>query len=257
MNRQYVFLPPYYDRLNAGVDYDGWSDAILRVLKENGVPDGSLLLDLACGTGAFSIRMAKAGYDVIGVDLSPDMLMEARDKAMREELPGILWLCQDMRSFELYGTVGAVICCLDSLNYLLTTGDLAKCFSLVHNYLDPGGIFLFDVSTPHRLKDCFGSSDFVLEAEDVYCGWHNVYHEKESVCDFELSLFVENEDGTYTRMDEKQRERAYSLRTLKDLLTDAGLSVLSVLPSLDGKTELSPGDERWFFVCRKEPASET
>ena len=248
MRSQYIFLPEFYDILNSSVDYSAWASSIDLCLKKHGVKNGSLLLDLACGTGSISIPLAALGYDVIGIDASPEMLMKAREKSA-EAGADILWLCQDMRTFELYGTVGAIICCLDSLNYLLKTKDIEACFRLVCNYLDPGGIFVFDVNTPYKFKEIFAKSDFIIEEDGVYCGWQNAYDEKSRICEFSLSIFAKH-GNEYKRCNEHQRERCYSMKTLTSALASAGLELLSVSSSLEGES-LTPETERWFFICKK------
>ena len=251
MNSQYVYLPEYYDALNSEVDYAAWARGLISNFKKYNGPDGALVLDLACGTGSVSLELAKEGYDVIGIDLSPEMLMRARDKSYDADAD-ILWLCQDMRSFELYGTVSAIVCCLDSINYLLEESDLEKCFSLVRNYLDPGGIFIFDVITPYRFENILAKTDFIIENtdEDIYCGWHNYYDSEKKICQFDLSIFSGDGDGSYVRLDECQKERSYSLNTLKNMISISGLEFVSVSSSLEEEV-LQDSDERWFFVVRK------
>ena len=246
MNRPYSALAECYDRLNAHIDYTGWAKALSERLRGLGVPDGALVLDLACGTGNVTLPLAALGYDMIGVDISPDMLNAARQKNGADQ---VLWLCQDMRAFELYGTVGAVVCCLDSVNYLTGKIGLRKCFSLVHNYLDPDGIFLFDVNSPYKFKHIYGDQQYVLDAEGVYCGWKNFYDEESGLCDFELSIFSEREDGSWHRFDENQRERCWSVKTLSSLLTACGFEILSVSSDLSG-TPVEETSARIFFACR-------
>lgn len=250
MNSQYVFLPRFYDRLNTEVDYNRWAADIKNTLDKNGVPETGIVLDLACGTGSISIELAKAGYDVIGIDISPEMLDCAREKAYGQNIPSILWLCQDMREFELYGTVSAIVCCLDSLNYILKQDELKHIFSLIWNYLDYNGILIFDVNTPYRFREILAKSDFIFEDDGVYCGWQNYYDEKNGICDFDLSIFSMNAKGTYTRADEHQRERCWSLKTLKNAITSAGLEILSITDTLCGSS-LSENAERWHFICKK------
>ncbi len=253
MSQSYTSLAKYYDRLNCDVDYIGWADFIHKRLCDHGIKDGSLVLDLACGTGNIAIPLAKLGYDVIGADLSPEMLEEAFFKSQNEDV-NILWLCQDMRSFELYGTVGAVVCCLDSMNYLTGKQGFLKCLSLVHNYLDPNGIFIFDVNTPYKFKNIYGNNHYIIEADGVYCGWKNYYDPKSALCDFELSLFIENESGLYERHNELQRERCYSRSFIETALEKSGFELISVVSDFEMKPA-SDSDERWFFICKaiKEP----
>ena len=201
------------------------------------------------------ILPAERGYDMIGVDGSADML--SRAYAAKPEDSNVLFLEQDMRSFELYGTVGAVVCCLDSLNYLLGNGDLAACFRTVHNYLDPGGLFLFDMNTPHKFRTVYGNNAYVLEAErpeedggtDIFCAWQNFYDEKTRVCDFDLSIFEEQPDGSYLRSDEHQQERCYDLEEIRSALATSGMELLGLFS--DYRFSAPTGQtERWYFAAR-------
>jgi len=246
MSLPYSALADCYDRLNAHIDYESWASALATKMKQNGVPDGALVLDLACGTGNITLPLVKIGYDMIGVDLSPEMLNAARQKKGADR---VLWLCQDMRSFELYGTVGAVVCCLDSVNYVTGRIGLRKCFSLVHNYLDPDGIFVFDVNSPYKFKHIYGTNQYILDAEGAYCGWKNFFDPKSGLCDFELSIFSEDEDGSWHRFDETQRERCWSIQGLSSLLAACGFEVLEIASDLSG-SPVNETTERVFFTCR-------
>lgn len=242
----YSAIAECYDALNSHIDYDAFASFLNKEIRAGGISDGSIVLDLACGTGNITLPLLKCGYDMIGVDLSGEMLNIARNK---KDGGKVLWLCQDMRSFELYGTVGAVVCCLDSINYLTSRSGLDKCFSLVHNYLDPNGIFIFDVNTPYKFETVYGNNHYILEDDGIYCGWQNYFDKKSGLCDFELSFFYENEDGSYTRLDETQTERCYSLKTLNNLLKKNGFEIIKVISDFDG-TPVSDTDERAYFVCR-------
>ena len=248
-----------YDRLNAEIDYSAWADFVERCFDRYLSARPSLVLDLACGTGSMTLELAKRGYDMIGVDGSADMLSVAYTRAA-EQPHSVLYLLQDMRSFELYGTVGAVTCCLDSVNYLLSEDDVRACFACVHNYLDPDGLFLFDVNTPYKFEAIYGDLAYVLEddvpdAEDpskahaVYCGWQNHYDPQSGICDFDLSLFEEGEDGSYFRSDEHQRERCYTLQALTDLLTSCGFELLGVFSDyqFSAPEDTTP---RWYIAAR-------
>ena len=206
-----------------------------------------------------SLELAKRGYDMTGVDYSPEMLDIARDAAEREGLSDkMLWLLQDMRELELYGTVGAAVCCLDSLNYLLCEEDLKRVFSLVHNYLDPNGLFLFDMNTPYKFSEVYGDNAYILEDEiavgeegscAVFCGWQNEFHPDTQICDFYLSVFRENEDGGYDRSDEHQQERCYSWETVEKLLRDCGFDLLGVWRNFE-ECEPTETTERWYVAAR-------
>ncbi len=242
----YSAIAECYDALNSHIDYEAFASFLNREIRAGGISDGSIVLDLACGTGNITLPLLTRGYDMIGVDLSGDMLNIARNKKDGDK---VLWLCQDMRSFELYGTVGAVVCCLDSINYLTSRNGLSKCFSLVHNYLDPNGIFIFDVNTPYKFEQIYGNNHYILEDSGIYCGWQNYFDKKSGLCDFELSFFYENDDGSYTRLDETQTERCYSLKTLSNLLIKNGFEITKVIADFD-ENPVTDTDERAYFVCR-------
>ena len=242
----YSAIAECYDALNSHVDYEAFASFLNREIRAGGISDGSIVLDLACGTGNITLPLLKCGYDMIGVDLSGDMLNIARNKKGGDK---VLWLCQDMRSFELYGTVGAVVCCLDSINYLTSRNGLSKCFSLVHNYLDPNGIFIFDVNTPYKFEHIYGNNHYILEDDGIYCGWQNYFDKKSGLCDFELSFFYENGDGSYTCLDETQTERCYSIKTVTDLLIKNGFEIIKIISDFEG-SPLKDTDERAYFVCR-------
>ena len=245
----YDSIASVYDNINSEIDYSAWADFIEESFKKYLPAKPELVLDLACGTGSMTLELHTRGYDMIGADMSEDMLSQAYEKAYDKEISGVLFLKQDMRCFELYGTVGAVVCCLDSVNYLTADGDLDKCFACVHNYLDPDGLFIFDVNSPHKFENVYGNNAYVLEDEGVYCGWQNEYDRQSGVCDFYLSLFEETEDGTYERSDEHHRERCYSLDDLKNTLDACRLETLGVFSDFDFN-EIKPDSDRWYIVAR-------
>ena len=158
----YDSIAAIYDNINSEIDYSKWADFIEEAFKKYLEAKPELVLDLACGTGSMTFELDSRGYDMIGADSSEDMLSEAYEKAFDKGISNILFLRQDMREFELYGTVGAVCCCLDSINYLTHDGDLEKCFSCVHNYLDPDGLFIFDVNTPYKFENVYGNNQYIF-----------------------------------------------------------------------------------------------
>lgn len=248
----YSAIAGVYDRLNREIDYAAWADFVTACFDRYLPARPELVLDLACGTGSMTLELARRGFDMIGVDGSTDMLTEAY--ARSAGLPGILYLCQDMRRFELYGTVGAVTCCLDSINYLLTPKDLHDCFACVHNYLDPDGLFLFDINSPWKFRNVYANNAYLLEdgeqaGERVFCGWQNFFDEKTGICDFDLSVFRELPDGTYRREDEHQRERCYSVEEIGKALTDTGFEILGRFSDWNF-SPVCENDERVYFVTR-------
>ena len=249
----YSSLAAVYDRLNSEVDYSLIADHIERQFRLADTRPESLI-DLACGTGSLTIELARRGYDLIGVDLSEDMLAEARHKCdysgRQSFCHDILFIRQNMVDLELYGTVDAAVCCLDSLNYLTRDGELRRAFRHIHNYLNPDGLFIFDVNTPYKFEHIYGTNSYVLEDDGILCAWQNSYNQKSRICDFYLSIFKECPDGRWERSDENQRERCYSLATLKRMLADTGFELIAVC---DGWSENEPTDksERWCVTARR------
>ena len=244
----YSAIAGVYDRLNKDIDYSKWADFFESCFQKNGGKP-EIVLDLACGTGRMTRELASRGYDMIGVDGSADMLGEAYSLGGEH----ILYLLQDMRSFELYGTVGATVCCLDSLNYLLDINDLKKTFSLVHNYSDPDALFMFDMNTPYKFENIYSDNAYILEDEKdgaaIFCGWQNFYDRESRICDFYLSVFEEDEDGAYTRSDEHQQERCYTKEQVSELLHQCGFELEGIYSDFE-MSEVNEKTERWYFVAR-------
>lgn len=251
----YTAIARIYDKLNSEIDYSAWADFVERCFDKYLEKRPTLVLDLACGTGSMTLELAGRGYDMIGVDGSEDMLSVAYERSVGR---GILYLLQDMRSFELYGTVGAALCCLDSLNYLLDEKDLIKTFKNVHNYLDPGGLFLFDMNTPYKFENIYSDNAYVLEdeieyetdesASAVYCGWQNQYDKESRICDFYLSVFEEDSDGKYIRSDEHQRERCYELDQIKSALASSGFEFIGCFADYSF-TSPDESCQRWYIAA--------
>ena len=245
----YNAIAAVYDKLNADLDYEAWADFFEECFSKYLKDRPEIILDLACGTGRMTRTLAARGYDMIGVDGSEDMLSEAYMQGGER----ILYLLQDMREFELYGTVGAVVCCLDSINYLLKEDDVRKVFSLVHNYLDPDGLFIFDVNTPYKFENVYGNEAYILEDEDeygaIFCGWQNEYDKDSKICDFYLTLFSEGEDGRYMRSEEHQRERCYNETEICQMLSDAGFEMIGIYSDFERGTP-DRTCERWYIVAR-------
>lgn len=248
----YSALAPVYDRLNDTVDYSAWADFLEKSMERFGeIKRGASVLDMGCGTGAMTVELARRGYDMTALDLSEDMLAEADSAAREAGLEGILFLRGDMRSFELYGTVDCIVCCLDGINHLTSREDLSACFALVANYLNPGGLFLFDLNTPYKFKTMYADRDYILEDDGVMCCWRNRLNAKKDAVTFYLTVYEENEDGTWERTDGEERERAYGLRAIKNALSECGLTVADVSAGYDFE---KPTDEcmRWYIAARKD-----
>ena len=251
----YGAISTIYDNINANVDYSAWADFFEKCFDKYLPSRPELVLDLACGTGSMTFELAKRGYDMIGVDGSYDMLNVAYDRKYDLELPrDVLFLMQDMREFELYGTVGAITCCLDSVNYLTGDGELDKCLSLVHNYLDPDGLFLFDINTPHKFENVYASNNYVYEEDDCgsdsFCVWQNFYDKETKICEFSLTVF-EREEGndSYSRRDEVQCERCYSKNEIEKALMNNKFEIIGFYSDFNF-TPAKDTDERWYIVAR-------
>jgi SAM-dependent methyltransferase len=266
----YTGFAQVYDIFMDNVPYEEWADNIRNMLIKYGVKDG-LILDLGCGTGNITRRLADYGYDMIGIDISEEMLGIAIENKYEEDgevLPGskredILYLNQDMRSFELYGTIGAVICSCDSMNYITNEDDLKQIFRLVNNYLDPGGIFLFDMNTEHKYKNILGDSVIAENREDCSFIWENYYNEKDNLNEYQVTIFVRSEAegdrnlkqkaerNVYEKFSETHYQKAYSVERIKELLLEAGMEFIGVY---DGYSETATTEttERVCFLAREK-----
>ena len=247
----YDLLAPFYDAINADIDYNKWADFIDEIFKRTMKTKPELVLDLGCGTGSMTLALADRGYDMTGIDYSAEMLDIARGRAEKAG-KDILWLQQDMTEFELYGTVDATVCCLDCINHLTEEDALSDCLRLVHNYLIPDGIFVFDVNGKMKFETIYADNTYTMEEDGALCVWQNYYDVDEQICDFYITLFKERADGLYQRFDEEQCERMYTLRELKEALEKAGFEFLGCYSDFS----FTPGNdnfERLYIVakCRK------
>lgn len=238
-----------YDRFTDNVEYRKRADYILRLLKEGRVTDG-ILLDLACGTGMLTSYLCRQGFEIIAVDSSPEMLRQARERILKTD-PEALLLCQDMRSLDLYGTVDAVVCSLDSVNHLTEPGDVLRAFSGISLFLRPGGLFIFDVNTIYKHRHILSGNTFVYEDDEAFLVWQNTECDENGTVEILLDIFLSKDGEIYTRGSEDFAERAYSLQQISDWLQQNEFTVEHVFGDL---TELPPAEneERVYFVARKK-----
>ena len=285
--KPYSSFSRIYDICMDNVPYDEWSAGLCGIMRKMNVPDGSIVTDLGCGTGEISRRLRDAGYDVIGIDVSEEMLMVAQDKEYErlddlygenepgnEETGRITYLCQDIRSFELYGTTAAVVSVCDTLNYLLTEDELVKTFRLVNNYLERDGVFIFDMKAPRYYSRVLGDGVRVEDYETATLIWDNAYDENTGRNEYRITMFLRddgkdnragcaeqtivrnkselpgNDGERYIRSDEIHVQRAYPLTEIRRLLEESGMVFVA---AYDGYTE-NPADEqteRYVIVARE------
>ncbi len=243
----YESFAEIYDKLMEETPYEYWKELIVGILKENNINDG-LILDLGCGTGKMTRLLSAEGYDMTGVDLSYDML----SKAMEQNDDGkILYLCQDMREFELYGTMRAIVSVCDCMNYMLEKEDLTTVLKLANNYLDPGGLFIFDMNTPYKFKEVLGDNTYADSFEDSAFIWNNWYDEDSKINSYELTLFYENEDGTYDRFDELHEERGYEISEVLECIKASGMELVKYFDA-ETKSDVTDKTQRIFYIVKEK-----
>lgn len=252
----YTSFAVVYDTFMDNVPYEEWGEYLHGLLLEYGVEDG-LVLDLGCGTGTMTEILASKGYDMTGVDFSEEMLdiaMQKRTKSGHD----ILYLMQDMREFELYGTVRAIVSVCDSMNYLTEDGDLEQVFRLANNYLDPGGLFIFDMNTEYKYREMLGDQTIAEERENCSFIWDNYYYEEEKINEYQLSLFVEDPvlsektgQDICRKFQEMHYQRAYSLAEVKAALEMAGMEFIAAYDAFT-RNPVHQESERMYIIAREQ-----
>lgn len=245
----YSSFASVYDELTVNVDYKQRADYIMKILRDNGIENG-LLLDLACGTGSLSVEFAKNGFEVIGTDSSADMLTEAQNKAFNEGVD-ILFLCQKMQETDLYGTVRAIVCSLDSVNHLSDIGELKETFLKLKNFTDDGGIMIFDVNTVYKHQSVLGNNTFIYDEKNVYCVWQNNLLSDGVTVGINLDFFVKNTKGSYERFSESFKETAFSDEEITNAAENAGFRVVNRFAE-NGFEAPEKDTERIYYVVRRE-----
>lgn len=245
---QYGFLAESYDGLTGDVDYPGLADYLERRFRAARCPVKTVL-DLACGTGTLTWLLARRGYEMIGVDVSQEMLAQAAEKDAGDVPVPPLFLCQSMDKLDLYGNIDACVCCLDSVNYVTRPAALRRAFQRVELFLTPGGLFLFDIRPPEALAAMDGQM-CLDENEDTYCVWQGEYSPKRRICTYYMDIF-RREGDLWRRGGEIHREYAYTPEELEDMLRAAGFRDIRQYGNRTGRRP-KPGDERIFFAARKD-----
>lgn len=250
----YESFASVYDLFMSDVDYDKWVEYIERLWKKFNIKP-ELVCELGCGTGNISLRLSKKGFDIIGIDNSEDMLSEAKQKAENEKLD-VLFLLQDMREFELFGTVNCILCLCDSLNYITEEEDVLTVFELVNNYLHPNGLFIFDLNTEYKFKNIYGENTFSEITDDAAYIWENYYDEEEQINEYYLNFFVKNHDGSYNRTEEEHYERAYKLDKIISLIEQSGMKFEAAYDAFTFEP-VSNESERIYVVAREVQKEES
>jgi len=245
-----------YDQVMKNVQYEKWARRIEHWLATYGnvvplspPPSGTgpkvaekepsaqcIIVELGCGTGTMTEMLAARGFDMIGIDAAEAMLAVAMDKKLRKNSQ-TLYLCQDMREIDLYGTVQGFVCIFDSLNYLLSEADLLKTFRRINTFLQPGGLFIFDFNTIAEYQS-IGNATYAADKGDFAYIWENFYYANRSIKEIELTLFIKDDNGHFWRHCETHLQRGYNLPQIKRLLDEAGLSFVH---AVDDVTDGPPG----------------
>ena len=244
----YTGFASVYDLFMDNIPYKDWCAYVIGLLKEHGISDG-LLLDLGCGTGKLTRLLAAEGYDMIGVDLSEEMLEIALEHEM-EDPKQILYLQQDMREFELYGTVRAIVSICDSMNYLEDYEDLVQVLRLANNYLDPKGIFIFDMNTVYKYREQLGEQTIAENREESSFIWENYFDEGEMVNEYDLTLFIRDEDGRYSKYEETHYQKAFEISAVLKTVKEAGMELVAVYDAFT-REPVKENSDRVYFVVRE------
>ena len=245
----YTSFAEVYDQLMDNVNYERWADFYRELLWANGVQQGGKVCECACGTGGLTLPLVRRGYQMTGVDLSQEMLWIAAQKARKQGV-GMPFIQQDMRSLHLHRQMDAVLATCDGVNYLLTDEDVRAFFQAAYATMRPGGVLIFDISTPWKLENVLGNELIVEDREDVTYMWQNRFSKKTGICDMALCFFLLEKDGRYRRIDETQRQRAHTREGLTALLSGCGYVDIHVY----GNSRMeAPRDkeQRWHFTARK------
>lgn len=242
----YTVFADIYDDFMGNIPYETWSNNIAGLLKEYNITEG-IVCELGCGTGKLTELMAKKGYEMIGIDNSEDMLSVARESCEED----ILYLLQDMRELELYGTVEAVISVCDSMNYLVNDGELEEVLRKVNLYLERDGIFIFDMKTEYCYEKVLGDSVQYEDTEDMALIWENHYDNQSKIHSYDLTMFISyDEEESFTRYRETHYQRAYSVDEVKAAVKAAGMELLKVIDA-DSMKEPGESSERIYYVVKE------
>lgn len=250
----YDTFAKYYDLLTDDISYEQRADYFHKLLKSCKLP-GSILLDLACGTGNLSFALSSFGYEVIGVDASPEMLSIAMQKQEVHPENKVLFLCQKMEELDLYGTIDVAVCALDSLNHITDKQILQSVLDKVSLFLHPQGFFIFDVNTVYKHREILGNQTFVFDREDVYCVWQNSFaleSNQDNIVEINLDFFeYDEEHDSYYRSSESFCERAYTHKELCEMLENSGMEIVSCFGA-DTMDPPADNAQRLVYIVKKK-----
>ena len=240
----------FYDLLMKNADYESRFGYIIGLLAENGIGEG-ILLDMACGTGTLSKMFAQKGFDVVGIDASEEMLSRAQEKKLEESFDA-LFLCQKMEELDMFGTVDAAVCTLDSLNHVTEKEKIREIFRRVALFMNDNGLFIFDVNTLYKHRRVLENNAYVFDTENVFCVWQNTLLEDNETTQINLDIFEvdEEEEDVYIRYSEEFFERGYELDFLKKTLENYRFEVVGIYDDMT-KEPVREDSERAVFVCKK------
>ena len=238
-----------YGKLQRGVDYGQMCTFTEDALERHGIK-GRSVLDLACGDGALLECMLGRGWDVTGADASAQMLCEADARLFAKGLSCLL-LCQPMQELDLYGTVNAAVCTLDSVNHLGSIGDFTKTLGRLHLFIEPGGLFIFDVNTLYKHREVLSNNCFVYDTEEAFCVWQNELDNGSSDVNITLDIFVPRQSGVYSRISEEFTERYFSPEELESALNKAGFTVLELYGGY-GCEPVTEQAQRAVYIARRD-----
>ena len=250
-----------YDEFMDETPYEMWCKRIQSLIEKYGVSkpvrnsgdvlesEKNLVVDLGCGTGTLTEMLYEKGYDMVGVDNSDSMLSVAMEKK-RSSGSEILYLLQDMRELELYSTVGTVVSVCDSINYILEEEELLEVFKLVNNYLYPGGIFVFDFNTDYKYGQVIGDTTIAENRDDCSFIWENYYDEESAINEYEVTIFVKEEDDLFRKFTETHFQKGYTAKKIAKLIERAGMELV-VMKDADTDGDITDESERIYVVAKE------
>jgi ubiquinone/menaquinone biosynthesis C-methylase UbiE len=247
----YTSFAQVYDEFMDNIPYDEWTKYLVSLLKDNNISDG-IIVDMGCGTGSVTRRLSDAGYDMIGIDNSMEMISIAMEKDSEKCMDGqILYLLQDMREMELYGTVKAAVSICDSMNYITDEEDMLEVFKLVNNYLDKDGVFIFDLNTVYKYKNILADNTIAENRDNESFIWENFFYDDEMINEYDLSIFIRmDEEDVYRKYQETHYQRAYYLDEIKELIKEAGMEFVAAYDAFT-KEPVKEDSERIYIIAKE------